>query len=57
MQRHLYKYFQVPGHTSFLQVTYVTLMTDPREPTKLEDYWINTLKTRAPMGLNVEGSY
>ena len=47
MQRHLYKHFQLPGHTGFLQDTYVTY----------EDYWIHTLKTRAPMGLNVEGGY
>ena len=52
MQRHLYEHFQ-------LQDTYVTLIdkTDPRAPTKREDYWIHTLKTKAPMGLNVEGGY
>ena len=57
MQRHLYEYFQLPGHAGFLQDTYVTLIdkTDPRAPTK--DYWIHTLKTKAPMGLNVEGGY
>ena len=34
----------------------VTLInkTDPRAPTK-RDYWIHTLKTKAPMRLNVEG--
>ena len=59
MQRHLYEHFQLPGHTGFLQDTYVTLIdkTDPRAPTKREDYWIHTLKTKAPMGLNVEGGY
>ena len=31
--------------------------TDPRAPTKREDYWIHTLKTKAPMRLNVEGGY
>ena len=38
---------------------YVTLIdkTDPREPTKREDYWIHTLKTKAPMGINVESGY
>ena len=57
MQRHLYEHFQLPGHTGFLQDTYVTLIdkTDPRAPTKREDYWIRTLKTKALMGLNVEG--
>ena len=28
--------------------------TDPTDPTKREDYWIHTLKTKAPLGLNVE---
>ena len=57
MQRHLYEHFQLPGHTGFLQDTYVTLIgkTDPRIPTKHEDYWIHTFKTKAPIGLNVEG--
>ena len=45
MQRHLYQHFQLPGHTGFLQDTYVTLIdkTNPRAPTKHEDYWIHTL--------------
>ena len=47
------------GHTGFLQDTYVTLIdkTDARVPNKREDYWIYTLKTKAPKGLNVEGYY
>ena len=59
MQRHLYEDFQLPGHTGFLKDTNVTLIdkTDPRAPTKREDYWIHTLKTKAPMGLNLEGGY
>ena len=59
MQRHLYEHFQLPGQTGFLQDTYVTLIdkTDPRAPTKREDYWIHNLKTKALMGLNAEGSY
>ena len=56
-QRYLYEHFQLPCHPGFLQDTYVTLIdkTDPRAPTKREDYWIHTLKTKEPMGLNVEG--
>ena len=59
MQRHLYKHFQLPGHIGFLQDTYVTLIdkTNPRAPTKREDYWAHTLKTKLLMGLNVEGGY
>ena len=29
MQRHLYEHFQLPGHTGFLQDTYVTLLIRP----------------------------
>ena len=49
--RQLYKHSQLPGHTGFLQDIYVTLIDkiDPRAPTKREDYWIHTLKTKAPM--------
>ena len=59
MQRHLYEHFQLPGHAGFFQDIYVTLIdkTDPRAPAKCEDYSIHTLKTKAPMGLNVEGGY
>ena len=59
IQRHLYELFQLPGHTRFLQETNVALIdkTDPTAPTKREDYWIHTLQTKAPMGLNVEGGY
>ena len=58
-KRYLYKDFQLPGHTGFSQGTYVTLIdkTDPRASTKREDYWNHTLKTKAPMGFNVEGIY
>ena len=59
MQRHIYEHFQLSDHIGFLQDTYVTLIdkTDHRAPTKCDDYWIHTLKTKALMGLNVEGGY
>ena len=59
MQRHLYEHFQLPGHTGFLQDTYVTLIdkTDPKAPTKHENNCIHTLKMEAPMGFNVESGY
>ena len=52
-QRYLYEHFQLPGHTGFSQDTFVTPSdnTDPRAPTKREDYWIHTLKTKPPMDL------
>ena len=39
----------------FLEDVTVTLIdkSDPSNPTKREDYWIYTLKTKAPMGLNI----
>ena len=66
MQIHLFQhssyqvilaFFKIPGHTGFF--TYVTLIgeTNTRAPTKREDYWIHTLKTKPPMGLNVEDGY
>ena len=59
MQRHLYKHFQLLGHTGFLQDTYVTFIEkiNPRVSINPEDYWIHTLKIKAPMGLNVKGGY
>ena len=33
---------------------YCFLSSDPSCPTKREDYWIDTLKTKAPMGLNFD---
>ena len=56
MQRHLCEHFNLSGHSVFLNDLSVTLIdeTDPKDPTKLEDYWIHTLKTKAPLGLNVE---
>ena len=54
MQKHLYEHFTLPEHSGFLHDVSITLIgkTDPSCPTKREDYWIDTLKTKAPMGLN-----
>ena len=56
MQRHLYDHFNLPGHSGFLNYVSVTVIyqTNPKNPTKREDYRIHTLKTKAPLGLNVE---
>ena len=55
MQRHLYEHFTLPGHSGFLHDVPITLIdeTDPSWPTKGEDNWIGTLKTKAPMGNSV----
>ena len=56
MQRHLYEHFTLAGHFGFLHDVSITLIdkTDPSFPTKREDYWIDILKTKAPMGLNFD---
>ena len=55
MKRHLYEHFTLPGHSGFLHDVSVTLIDkiDPSCPTKLKDYWIDTLKTKAPIGRNL----
>ena len=55
MQRHLYEHFYLPGHSGFLSDVSVTLInkTSPKDP-KRGDSWIHTLKTKGPLGLNVE---
>ena len=56
MQRHLYEQFNLPGHSRFLNDVSVRLIdkTDPKDSTKREDFWIHTLKTKAPLELYVE---
>ena len=56
MQRHLYEHFNLPGHSGFLNDVSITLIdkTDLKDPTKQEDFWIQTLTTKAPLGHNVE---
>ena len=42
-------------HSGFLHEVSTTLMykTDPSCPTKCKDYWTDTLKNKAPIGLEV----
>ena len=56
MQRHLYEHFNLPGYSGFLNDVSVTLIdkADYKDPTKREDDWIYTLKTKATLGLNAE---
>ena len=53
MQRHLFEHFNLPGFSNDVSVTLID-KTDPKEPTKRENYCNDTLKTKAPLGLNVE---
>ena len=56
MQRHLHEHFNLSSHSRFLNDVSVTLTDkkDPKDPTKREDYWIQTLKTKPPVGLSIE---
>ena len=56
MQEHLYKYFESELHSGFPDEFSVILIgkTYGSNPTKRETYWMRTLKTIAPNGLNVE---
>ena len=58
MQEYLYRHSSSPGHEGFLNDVSVTLIdkTDRSDPKKREDYWMKTLKTTAPYGLNIEDS-
>ena len=53
MQEHLYEHFYSNG---FLEDVAITLIdkTDRRDPKNRENYWMRTLKTLAPDGLNIE---
>ena len=58
MQEHLYRHFSGEGHRGFLNDLSVTFIdkADGSDPKKREDYWMKTLKTMAPYGLNIEES-
>ena len=59
MQRHLYEHFTLPVHSGFFHDVSIILIdkTDLSCPTKGEDYWINVLKTKAPMRLNFDFNF
>ena len=56
MQQHLFQPFAGEVHYSFLEdVTIIFIdKTDPKDPDRWEHYWRHTIKTIAPLGLNVE---
>ena len=55
MQEHIFEHFNSEGHTGFLENVSVTFIdkTDLQIPEKRENYWIHTLKTMVPWGLNI----
>ena len=58
MQQHLYKHFYSEGCNGFLGNVSISFInkTDDFQPKKMENYWMRTLKTLAPLGLNVESA-
>ena len=49
----LFAHFQTAGHSGFINDAKIRLIdkTDPSDPTRREDFWIDTLKTRYPQGV------
>ena len=59
MQEHLFGRFKSECHYGFLGNVSMRLVdkTDGKDPKRtIENYWIRTLKTYAPFGLNIEDS-
>ena len=56
MHQHLFEHFASEGHCSFLKDVSIIFnhKNDPKDPKQWEHYWRHTLKTMAPLGLNVE---
>ena len=49
-----FAHFQTACHFGFINDTEIRFIdkTDSSDPTRREDFWIDTLKTRYPQGLN-----
>ena len=58
MQDHLFRHFYSEGHDGFIGNVSISFIdkTDGFDPTKRENFWMRTLKTLAPHGLNIEQS-
>ena len=58
MQQHLYEHFYSESHNRFLENVSISLIdkTDSFQSKKRENYWMRTLKTLVPLGLNVESA-
>ena len=58
MQEHLFEHFKSEDHSGFLGNVSITLIdkTYGKDPKRRENYWMRTLKTYDPFGLNIEDS-
>ena len=58
MQQHIYDHFHSEGRNGFSGNVSNSLIdkTDGFQPKITENYWMRTLKTVAPLGLNVEST-
>ena len=54
----MFEHFKSEGHGGFLGNVSITLIdkTDRKDPKRRENYWMRTLTTYAPFGLNIEDS-
>ena len=55
-QAGVFAHFQGLEHNGLLEDTEITF-TDPSDPTRREEFWIDTLKTRYRLGLNNIDAY
>ena len=55
----LFAHFQSLDPDGLLDHTEITFIdkTNPSDPTRREEFWIDTLKTRYPLGLNNMDAY
>ena len=55
----LFAHFQSSDHDGLLDDTEITFIdkTNPSDPTRREEFWIDTLKNRYPLGLNNMDAY
>ena len=56
--RSMFEDFKSEVHNDFLGNVSITLIDkiDGKDPKKRENYWMRTLKTYAPFGLNIDDS-
>ena len=57
MEEHISRNFYSEGHNGFLKDVLITLIdkTDASDRKERKKYWMRTLRTLAPSGLNAEG--